>query len=147
MLPAHGGDGLQVLHASAVAVEDRGLLIAGASGSGKSTLALQLIGLGATLVADDRVAVRRGREGGLMLAPVEPIEGMIEARGIGLLAAPATTALAVAIVDLDQTETERLPEPRSQVIAGEALPLFRRVESPAFPFMLHLYLKGGRVSP
>jgi len=43
-----------VLHASCVCLEGRAVLIRGASGSGKSGLALQLIALGAALVADDR---------------------------------------------------------------------------------------------
>ncbi len=51
------------LHASAVAVDGRGCLITGASASGKSTLALEMIALGAELVADDRVDVRRRRRG------------------------------------------------------------------------------------
>ena len=147
MLATPKADGPQTLHASAVAVGKRGLLITGASGSGKSTLALQLIGLGATLVSDDRVAVHRQAEGGLLMVPPEPIEGLIEARGLGLLTAPATRAAAIAVVDLDQTETDRLPEPATLMIAGETLPLIRRVESPAFDTMLHLYLKGGRSSP
>ena len=139
-----GGD-VHVLHASAVAVGNRGLLICGASGSGKSSLALQMIALGASLVADDRVLVRRRSEGGLHLSCPEPIRGMIEARGFGLLAVPRTTAIAVALVDLDAKESERLPVPRETLIAGEALPSFRRVEAPHFASILLLYLKGGCV--
>lgn len=139
-----GGD-VHVLHASAVAVGNRGLLICGASGSGKSSLALQMIALGATLVADDRVLVRRRPEGGLHLSCPEPIRGRIEARGFGLLAAPFTTAIAVARVDLDSTETERLPTARETLIAGEALASFRRVEAPHFASILLLHLQSGCV--
>ena len=54
-----------ILHATCVAVDGRGLLILGPSGSGKSALALQLIALGAQLVADDRTRVsRRGAASG-----------------------------------------------------------------------------------
>ena len=42
------------MHATTVALRGRGLLILGPSGSGKSTLALQLMAVGARLVADDR---------------------------------------------------------------------------------------------
>ena len=143
MPDAIDGDGTQVLHASAVAVGNRGLLIRGASGSGKSSLALQLISLGASLVADDRVLVRRRPEGGLHLSCPEPIRGMIEARGFGLLASPCVTAMAVAEVDLDVTESERLPTTRETMIAGEPLASFRRVEAPHFASILLVYLQGG----
>ena len=46
-----------ILHATAVAVAGRGLLIRGASGSGKSGLALEMMARGAQLVSDDRVIV------------------------------------------------------------------------------------------
>lgn len=133
-----------VLHASAVAVGASAILITGASGSGKSTLALQLIGLGAALVADDRVEVRVAPGGGLRLSAPAPIRGLIEARGLGLLRAVPVRAMARAVVDLDGTETDRLPAPRETVIAGVRLPLIAKVESPAFPAMLLLYLQGER---
>lgn len=136
--------GDEVLHASAVAFGNMALLIRGASGSGKSTLALQLIGLGATLVADDRV-ICRPVDGGLFLSAPAATSGRIEARGLGILAAPAQRAQARAAVDLDTTETARLPVRRETVIAGIALPLFAKVESPAFPAMLRLWLEGGLV--
>ena len=47
----------QLLHASTVAFRGRGVVILGASGSGKSALALELMALGAGLVADDRTLV------------------------------------------------------------------------------------------
>ena len=57
------------LHASAVAIEGRAVLITGPSGSGKSGLALDIIALGARLVADDGVILRREGER-LILSPV-----------------------------------------------------------------------------
>ena len=137
--------GSETLHASAVAFGSAALLLTGASGSGKSTLALQLIGLGAVLVADDRV-VATPREGGLWLTAPDAIRDRIEARHFGLLTCPATSAWARAVVDLDNTETDRLPDARGTVISGVRLPSFRMVVSPAFPTMLMLYLKGGLVS-
>ena len=147
MAGTSGKDLSQVLHASAVAVGGRGLLITGASGSGKSSLALQLIALGADLVADGGVVVTPRAEGGLILSAPKAIRGQIEARGLGILAAEPVTALAVAVVDMDKVETDRLPERREIVIAGATLPLLRRVESPAFASMLHLYLIGSRIAP
>jgi HPr kinase/phosphorylase len=106
------------LHASAVAVQGRGCLITGASASGKSTLSLEMIALGAELVADDRVDVRRTVEG-LMLSAPPPIAGMIEARGIGILRLPTRRDVPLAlIVDLDEAEHERLPEARCRELLG-----------------------------
>lgn len=138
----------ETLHASAVAVGGRGVLITGASGSGKSALALDLISRGAVLVADDGVSVRALPEGGgLWMSAPAAIAGQIEARGIGILRLPATEARAAAVVTLDDTETARLPEARDIVIAGVTLPLFAKVESPAFPAMLLAYLSGERIAP
>jgi HPr kinase/phosphorylase len=86
-----------ILHATCVAVDGRGVLILGPSGSGKSALALRLLSLGARLVADDRTEVTV--TGGRLVArcPVQ-IAGLIEARGVGLLRAPAVDQAEVALV-------------------------------------------------
>ena len=77
------------LHASAVALDPlRGVLIKGGSGAGKSTLALQLMALGAHLVADDRVDLSV-ETGHLVARAPASIAGRIEARGVGLLRAEA----------------------------------------------------------
>lgn len=114
----------------------------GKPGSGKSTLALQLIGIGAKLVADDRVLVTPVAEGGLLLSAPESLSGLIEARGMGVLTAELVPAYARCVVDLDEVETERVPEPKEIVIASEGLRCFAKVESPAFPAMLRLNLVG-----
>lgn len=132
-----------VLHASAVALDGRALLIIGASGTGKSTLAIRLMALGATLVADDRVIVRALSDRGVGLSCPPATRGLIEARGVGLIRAETTEAVAVAVVDMDRVEDRRLPDRNTIEIAGQSLPLFCRVESPAFPDILLLYLKGG----
>ena len=49
----------ETVHASAVAIQGRAVLIAGLSGKGKSDLALRLIDRGAALVSDDYTIVRR----------------------------------------------------------------------------------------
>ncbi len=129
-------------HASAVSIGSQGLLITGASGSGKSTLALELIALGAKLIADDQVAIRR-REGRLLLTSPSILSGRIEARGLGILRTEPAEAWATAVVDLDQVETERLPQRQEIVIGGVTLPCYRRVESRAFAPMLFVMLSGG----
>ena len=137
------GDGTpHVIHASAVAFGHAGLLITGKSGSGKSTLALQLMAIGAKLVADDRVELTPLAEGGLRLSVPSAISGLIEARGFGVLSAEPVTAIARAVVDLNRIETARIPDPKEIVIASESLRCFGKVESPAFPAMLRLHLAG-----
>lgn len=111
-----------ILHASCVAVAGRGVLILGPSGAGKSALALTLMALGANLVADDRTRV--WREGDrLRAAAPEAIRGRIEARGFGLLTAPAVEAELILAVDLSRQETARLPEPHRTSLLGLSLPL------------------------
>lgn len=131
-----------ILHASAVAFGACGLLIIGKSGAGKSTLALQLMSIGAKLVADDRVEVTRAVEGGLVLSAPRPLSGLIEARGLGVLAAEPVRAIARAVIDLDAVETERIPAPKEIVIASETLRCIAKVESPAFPAMVRLEFAG-----
>lgn len=132
----------QTIQATAVTFDQAGLIITGRSGAGKSSLALQLIALGAALVSDDGVIVT-ALDGGLRLEAPEPIKDRIEARGLGILVSPSTSAWAKCVVTLDETEDARLPQARETVIAGVPLPLQRKVESPAFPAMLKLYLTGG----
>lgn len=112
----------EALHGSCVALEGRGLLLLGPPGAGKSALALELIALGARLVADDRVALRR--EGGRLFAAAPPaLAGLIEARGLGLLRLPALAEAALALVVDLSLRSERLPPRRRLTLRGVALPL------------------------
>ena len=54
-----GGAEACVMHASCVSYENHAVLILGPSGIGKSSLALQLMALGAVLVADDKTCLRK----------------------------------------------------------------------------------------
>jgi len=58
--------GIPVLHATAVAIGDRAVVIAGNSGAGKSTLSAALIKQGASLLADDLAALYHGDDGYLV---------------------------------------------------------------------------------
>ena len=133
-----------ILHASCVCIDEKAVLITGASGSGKSTLALELIGRGAVLIADDRTQVTR--EGAQIIASApEAIKGGIEARGVGLLRAPVGDPCPVTcVVDMDEVETQRLPDLHHWDILGVALPLLRPSEMTCFPVALSLYLTHGR---
>ena len=136
------GDGSTLMHGTAVARGSAGLLITGRAGVGKSNLALELMALGASLVADDQVVLTREPEGLLMSAPTT-LEGKIEARGIGILRCDAAPAWLRIVVDMDRVETGRLPAPLEIAVFGERIRLIRRVETPAFASMLCILLKGG----
>jgi len=132
------------LHASCVAFDGKGVLIRGASGSGKSTLALNLVAFGAMLVADDQVLISCPEGWPVARAP-RSLAGVIEARGIGLLQADHCRAARLhLVVDMDVTETDRLPEDRTTVIAGHALPLLHKIESAHFAAALRQYVLGGK---
>ena len=134
-----------ILHASCVCHNGKGLLILGPSGAGKSTLAMQMIALGAQLVSDDRCMVTP-HAGQLIARPPVSIAGLIEARGLGILRLPyAPHAPIAAVVDLGQSENPaRLPAPRSLQIAGIDLDFLHFQTGAHFPSLLMCYLIGQR---
>lgn len=136
--------GQGALHASCVAFADRGVLILGPSGAGKSALSLQLMALGAALVADDRVLLTEMR--GALVASAPPgLPPLIEARGIGLLQAERQgSARVVLAVDLGQTETDRLPPQRHLVLHGVAVALVLGPVTGHFPAAIRHYVLSGR---
>jgi serine kinase of HPr protein (carbohydrate metabolism regulator) len=110
------------VHASAVAIGGRGVLIAGASGRGKSDLALRLIDRGAGLVSDDYTVIEA--EGGRLFASAPAtIAGRIELRGVGIVSMLAVGRVPVCLlVDLD-APPERLPSPRTRTFLAIAVPV------------------------
>ncbi|GAA0299527.1 HPr kinase/phosphorylase [Rhodovulum strictum] len=133
-----------ILHASCVAAGGGAVLILGRSGAGKSALALQLMALGARLVADDRTILTATPDALIATAP-EPIRGLIEARFVGLLRADPLAAAPVALaVDLDRDETERLPPRRETRFLERPVPLLHRVDQPYFAAAILLHLTHGR---
>lgn len=133
-----------LLHASCVAYRDGGLLILGASGAGKSSLALEMMAFGATLVADDQVCIRS--DAGRITADCPAsIRGRIEARGVGILAAPAHGPVRLTLaVDLDRPEPDRLPACHKLVLLGTALPLVLGQGRVHLAPVLLQYLAAGR---
>jgi HPr kinase/phosphorylase len=140
------------VHASAVLVGARAVLIRGPSGSGKSRLALDVIEAARTgslpfarLVADDRVHLETAN-GRLLARPAKALAGLIEVRGVGLRRiAHEPSAVVGLVVDL-AAEAKRLPDatertteiggiklPRLAVASGAAvLPaVLARINSPA----------------
>jgi serine kinase of HPr protein (carbohydrate metabolism regulator) len=104
------------VHASAVLVGDRAVLIRGPSGSGKSRLAFDLILAGrsgqiapAVLVGDDRVHLDAA-QGRLVVRPACELAGLIEIRGLGIRRCDfAEQAVVGLVVDLSAADAERLP--------------------------------------
>lgn len=132
MTPA-GNDGAPAppenLHATALVLGDRGVLIAGASGSGKTTLALSLLaaaqaqGRHARLVGDDRVLVW-SRHGRLLCRAPDALAGLVEVFG---RSPQRIAALESAVVDLvvrlvPAAEAPRFSESEAETLAGCALP-------------------------
>jgi HPr kinase/phosphorylase len=132
------------VHASAVLVENRAVLIRGPSGAGKSRLAFDLVLAGRSgqispvvLIGDDRV--RLDASGGqLWVRPAGELAGLIEIRGLGIRRCDfVAEAIVGLVVDLGAADAERLPPaeklltrlsgvliPRIPVAAGfVALPL------------------------
>lgn len=112
------------MHGTAIDIAGLGVLLRGASGAGKSDLALRLIDGGARLVADDRVdlALESGRV--TMRAPAR-LAGLLEVRGLGVMAVDAAVAAAPLglIVDLVPTDqVERMPVRRTELVLGCAVP-------------------------
>ncbi len=133
-----------LLHASCVACGGRGVLIVGPSGAGKSGLALKLIACGADLVSDDQTEIRADGNRLLARAPAA-LHGLIEARGLGILHLKAVQDAEIAlVVDLGQTETERLPPHRDISYLGIGLALVFAVSHDHFPAAILCYLQGSR---
>lgn len=107
-----------------VAIDGRGVLIAGPSGSGKSSLALELIDRGARLIGDDGVVV--SPEGGrLHAAPPVETEGLIEIRNVGILEMEPVGAPACLWITLAK-DPPRLPlGPEQRRVAGCTVPEIR----------------------
>jgi HPr kinase/phosphorylase len=139
------------LHASAVRLQGRGVLILGASGSGKSRLALALLqahgglsspksfpddtlpsghpghampleALPTGLVGDDRI-ILGSHDGRPTASPLPQGAGLIEARGMGILSMPWCERAPLHLcVELCQLlEMERLPDDPVLLVAGQPL--------------------------
>lgn len=135
------------LHASTIAVDGRALLILGPSGCGKSALALELIALGAELVADDQTLVCR--RGDRLVASAHPnIAGQIEARHVGLFRLPFRAEAEIALaIDLGKTELHRLPPARLLPLLGQKVTLLHRPPGGHAASALLQCLLGRRETP
>ncbi len=119
------------VHASAVLVGSRAVLIRGPSGAGKSRLAFELIMAGragvierAVLVGDDRVHLATvGNE--IVVSAVRKLAGLMEIRGLGIRRCDFVERATVGlVVDLAAEDAERLPAAESLFtsISGVQIP-------------------------
>jgi HPr kinase/phosphorylase len=117
------------IHASAVLVGARAVLIRGPSGAGKSRLALDLIAAGragqfpfARLIGDDRVELISAG-GRLLVRPAPALAGLLEVRGSGIFRLDHEPSAVVGlVVDLAAADAQRLPETRLITLESVKLP-------------------------
>ena len=115
--------GNATVHASAVLVGERAVLIRGPSGAGKSRLAFDLVLAGRTgqippaiLVGDDRVCLDTSG-GNLVVRPARELAGLIEIRGLGIRRiSHVDEAVVGLVVELAAADAERLP-PTAALVA------------------------------
>ena len=139
------------IHASAVLIGPKAVLIRGPAGSGKSRLVWDLLQAAAQgalplarLVGDDRVHVET-HTGCLLVRPAEHRAGLLEVRGLGIRRLLYEPVAAVGlVVDLAAEDAARHPQEAGEaVVAGVCLPSL--VVAPgmtALPMVL-AYLKSS----
>ena len=110
------------VHGVAVALAGRAVLLIGPSGVGKSDLALRLIDRGWQLIADDRVALAV-QDGAIWASAPPAIAGLIEVRGVGIVAEPAVATAPVALVIDLASVPERFPDPLKWHFGGVLVPM------------------------
>jgi HPr kinase/phosphorylase len=145
---------MTTVHASAVLIGARAVLIRGPSGIGKSRLAFDLIEGGRSgdgrftrLVGDDRVHLQAAG-GRLLVRPADTLAGLIELRGVGILRRDHEASAVVGfVVDLAAADAERLPVPGETVVEGVALPRLAVAAGVApLPLVLAMVTSGGDTS-
>ena len=117
------------VHATALLLGDRGLMVTGPSGSGKTTLALTLIrqavsaGRFARLIADDQLFVH-ARQGRIIAVCPETIAGLAEVHGLGPwpLSHLRSAVINLVVRLVLPGDAPRLFDPLSETIVGVALP-------------------------
>lgn len=113
------------LHANCVRIGAHAVLLRGPSGAGKSALSLRLITAGGFLVSDDRTDLV-ARDGRLIASAPDPIAGLCEVRGIGVVRGlPVTSEGDVRVlIDLHTSfdDNERMPEPQPEEFCGIPVP-------------------------
>lgn len=128
------------IHASAVLVGPKAVLVRGPVGSGKSHLVwalLQSAAQGALpfarLVADDRAYVE-ACAGRLLVRPAAALAGMLEIRGLGMRRLTyEPIAVAGVVIDLAAADAERYPATDIQKTSIHGIMLPRLAVAPGQP--------------
>jgi len=117
---------MERMHATAVDVAGRGVLLCGPSGAGKSDLALRLVDRGASFISDDQIELTLHRRGVLAVAP-RPIRGYMEVRGVGIIPVPVTggTYISLIVELVPSVDVLRLPDMEHKMLLGKKIPLIR----------------------
>jgi HPr kinase/phosphorylase len=144
------------VHASAVLVGRRAVLIRGPAGAGKSQLALALLQAADTgllqfarLVGDDRVHLE-ARHGRLLVRPAAALAGLIEVRGLGVRRLDYEPVAVVGLlIDLAAEDAERMPAASEAVLLG--VPVRRLAlppgAAPLAPVLALLRSPDGDIKP
>jgi serine kinase of HPr protein (carbohydrate metabolism regulator) len=98
----------------------RGVLIEGPPGAGKSDLALRALDQGFCLAADDRVLLWTC-DGAVFGRAPDALQGLMEIRGLQVVAVPALAFAQVALVARCGA-SERIPDPQFADILGVSVP-------------------------
>lgn len=119
------------IHATAVLIGAKAVLIRGPSGAGKSSLAWELIQMSGTgvlpfarLIGDDRLHVET-ENGRLLVRPAPALAGLLEIRGLGIRRlAYEPAGIVNPVIDLSADDAGRLPasETGQTTISGIVLP-------------------------
>jgi HPr kinase/phosphorylase len=141
------------IHATAVLVGAKAVLIRGEPGSGKSRLALRLLETAGRelpfvrLVGDDRVYLE-GRAGRLVVRPPQELAGQLEIRGTGIVRVPFEAAAVVGLVIELGQPADRMPAAESRKVIVEGVPLPRLAVPPGDdPLSLAIEGSLGRFGP
>jgi HPr kinase/phosphorylase len=121
------------IHATAITLGHAAVLLRGPSGAGKSDLALRCLALGVgplvpepfALLADDQVLLDIRADGTVIASCPQPLLGLIEVRGLGIVRVTAATACPIRlVVDLGgSTPPPRYPGARTARIGYATIPL------------------------
>lgn len=124
------------LHATAIVVDQTGIVFIGPSGSGKSSLAFAFLtearyaGLTSVLIADDQIFVSQQQDGTIMAERPDAIAGLMELHGSGIVRMDSveTARLHYAVMVLSPGGShDRLPQENElfPLPCGGQLPLIR----------------------
>ncbi|MBO6540145.1 MAG: HPr kinase/phosphatase C-terminal domain-containing protein [Rhizobiaceae bacterium] len=119
----------QNLHASAVVVGDRGVIVTGPSGSGKTMLCMALLDFGAQsgvpvhMLGDDQLFLK-SHAGRLVATAPESITGLVEIRGFrpSRIAAERSAVVDLLIRLVPPQEAPRLSDGGFETLAGVTIP-------------------------